>query len=409
MLFIKERTGFMKKILLITLVILMLTSVTSFADSGLYNETIKTDLQNLGIMTGDQNGNLHLEDNITRAETAKLICAAGKLNTEFTDEAAIFPDVANNHWGYKYIRAVFEAGIAIGDERGYFNPESSVTNEEFIKMVVSLLGFEPLAEQRGGYPAGYNVVASTYGLTEGFQFEVNAPAVRQDMAVIIWRALDTPVMMEKIQKESSISYCVMNGEKGIPLVTLRNGTSKWDTSKENIPKYLYEFAALYPYKDGDTEKSFTLYPDIVYTSGLEKDFDGTEYEAPAMYFDEMAQNIISVMKNGTVNIEFDKENFESDYITFDSKYLVPVETLSKLGLKTQINPALYLATIKNDDTILEIQPNVIGMRKNQAEGYWVPLEVCARIYNNTFYVPLEAVIREFGLSAEINGDVIIIE
>ena len=75
MLFIKERTGFMKKILLITLVILMLTSVTSFADSGLYNETIKTDLQNLGIMTGDQNGNLHLEDNITRAETAKLICA----------------------------------------------------------------------------------------------------------------------------------------------------------------------------------------------------------------------------------------------------------------------------------------------------------------------------------------------
>ena len=58
---------------------------------------------------------------------------------------------------------------------------------------------------------------------------------------------------------------------------------------------------------------------------------------------------------------------------------------------------------------LEIQPNVIGMRKKQYEGYWVPLEVCARIYNNTFYVPLEAVIREFGLSAEINGDEVVIK
>ena len=58
MLFIKERTGFMKKTLLITLVILMLTSVTSFADSGLYNETIKTDLQKNFLISPKKNMNI---------------------------------------------------------------------------------------------------------------------------------------------------------------------------------------------------------------------------------------------------------------------------------------------------------------------------------------------------------------
>ncbi len=398
----------MKKIVL-SLLIMMLISSCAFANDALYNEQIQSGLHKLGIMTGDQNGDLHLDETITRAEAIKLICTAGKIDKHATSDGSLFPDVSQNHWAYEYIYAAKDAGIINGDENGYFNPEASVTNEEFIKMVICLLGYEPMADQRGGFPAGYTAVASTYGLTEGFEFEVNTPALRRDMAVIIWRALDTPLMMEKINAPSGVSYIVANGKNGTPLVTLRNGATNWDTSKENISKYLYEFASLYPYKEGDTEKSFTLYPDIVYTSGLEKAFDGTEYEAPAMYFDEMAQNLIDKMEYGSVNISFENQSFKSDYITFDSKYLVPVHTMSMLGLETKINPALYLATIKDEATILEIQPNVIGMRKNKAEGYWVPLEVCARIFKDTFYVPLEAVIQEFGYTAQFDGDNIVIK
>lgn len=392
-----------------SLLIMMLISSCAFASNALYNEQIQTDLNKLGIMTGDQNGDLHLDENITRAETAKLICTAGGLRVQSDADGAVFPDVAADHWAYEYICAAKDAGIVNGDENGYFNPEAPVTNEEFIKMAVTLLGYEPMADARGGFPAGYKVVASQCGLTEGFVFDVNTPALRRDMAVIIWRALDTPLMMEKVKSPSGVSYAVANGKNGIPLVTLRNGATNWDTSKENIPKYLYEFAAIYPYKEGDTEKSFTLYPDIVYTSGLEKAFDGTEYEAPAMYFDEMAQNLIDKMEHGSVNITFENQSFKSDYITFNSKYLVPVQTMSKLGLEAKINPTLYLATIKDETTTLEIQPNVIGMRKNKAEGYWVPLEVCARIFKDTFYVPLEAVISEFGYTAQFDGDNIIIK
>ena len=44
------------------------------------------------------------------------------------------------------------------------------------------------------------------------------------------------------------------------------------------------------------------------------------------------------------------------------------------------------------------------MRKNQAKGYWVPLEICARFVEDSLYVPLEAVAKEFGYVMEMNSD-----
>lgn len=43
-------------------------------------------------------------------------------------------------------------------------------------------------------------------------------------------------------------------------------------------------------------------------------------------------------------------------------------------------------------------------RRQYNEGYWVPLEFCARIYNNEFYVPLDAILYEFGFKAEFDAD-----
>lgn len=66
---------------------------------------------------------------------------------------------------------------------------------------------------------------------------------------------------------------------------------------------------------------------------------------------------------------------------------------------------LYLPEAKNDKVYtLEIIPNIIGMRKNQAKGYWVPLEICARFVEDSLYVPLEAVAKEFGYVMEMNSD-----
>ncbi len=211
----------MKKIISLCLIVIMLFS-TAFAEDTADRKNQMEDLKKLGIMVGDEDGNLRLDDKITRAEASKMICVAAGLSTQAVDGGNVFPDVSDSHWGYKYIYALNEKGIVCGDENGNFNPEDNITNEEIIKIVVGILGYSPIAEVRGGYPAGFKTVASQYGITEGFSFETDTPAIRADVALIIYRALDIPIMKE-FQKQDAVEYKILNGENGTIRKTLRDG------------------------------------------------------------------------------------------------------------------------------------------------------------------------------------------
>lgn len=217
----------MKKILCIILVVAAMCSIcmASFAAEPTTEQL--ADLKKYAIMQGDPDGNLRLGDTLTRAEAVKIICTmagydkfAENSNVVTLEPEQPFPDIAPGHWATEYIRLAKAAGIVEGDEKGNFNPEADVTNEEFVKMVVVILGYDAIAVQRGGYPIGYNVVANTYGVTEGLQFEVNTAAVRGDIAIIAANALDIPLMKQS-GFGSQIEFVIMNGENGVNKETLR--------------------------------------------------------------------------------------------------------------------------------------------------------------------------------------------
>lgn len=214
----------MKKILAFALIFLQLFSVSAFALS--LTDGQKQDLYHLGIMVGDEAGDLRLGDTITRAEAVKMLCVAADY-AEGLSEASPFPDVPRGHWAEGYIQTAKEKEIVVGDEKGCFNPESPVTNEEIVKMIVCLLGYSPMAEPFGGFPAGYTRAAGQIGLTENLGLEVNAPAVRENVAIMIARALDIPLMTEKEgDGGDGADYVILNGENGLPLATLRGARSK---------------------------------------------------------------------------------------------------------------------------------------------------------------------------------------
>lgn len=183
------------------------------------------DLSAFGIMTGDENGNLRLEDTITRAEAVKMVCTAGGIKADANAQEQPFDDVTQAHWAYGYICAAKQADIVNGDEAGHFNPESRVTNEEIVKMLVCLLGYTPLTEARGGYPAGYTAAAAQIGITEDMQLPVNTPAVRGDVAVMFGRALDVPLMRRDEDEEDAVFF-VADGKNGHPSETLRSALLK---------------------------------------------------------------------------------------------------------------------------------------------------------------------------------------
>ena len=397
----------MKKIFSLIFAIICLLSVSVMAGAAEMTDVQKSELSALGIMTGDADGDLRLNDTITRAEAVKMICTAGNIGTELI-ETNVFPDVQEDHWAYRYIAAAKENGIVDGDENGNFNPESNITNEELIKMAVCLVGYGQKAYYTGGYPAGYAAVAAEIGLTKDMQFEVGASAVRSDAGIILYNALSVPVMVEKeggyVNNVQIKELVIMDGSAGTELVTLKTKTKKFDASAYNISKLLKEFASGYLYKEGDTEQSFELYPDIIYTSGIEYTEKGMEYECPAVYDDLIVPELVNNIKTGNAELFIGGSDkiYNVEYAVFKEKMLVPLEVFSLTGCDVSFDETSYVAAVSKNSTILEIIPNVIGMRKNQAGGFWVPLEVCARFVNNALYVPLEAVAREFDISTEWN-------
>lgn len=249
------------------------------------------DLKNYSILTGDSEGNLHLEDNITRAEAAKMICTLMSVKPDENTRCS-FPDVAPGHWAEGWIEAAKSLGIVNGDENGNFNPFAPVTNEEYIKMLVVALGYFPLAEARGGFPVGYTIVASTYAITEGMQFEVNTPAKRSDVAIMTCRALDTPLMYQT-GFGSQNEYQIMDGKNGNELITLR---------MQLDPEYVYETEK--PNDQTDTEPDFSesvySYEDVVITNLTKKD---NEYR----FNDKNRDNKRTYVMNSSVYVHISKK------------------------------------------------------------------------------------------------------
>ncbi len=202
---------------IVTVICILLTTV--YADGIKMNDKQKTDLYNLGIMVGDENGDLRLDRTITRAEAVKIICTAANIAADVAEKIS-FPDVSEEHWAYKYICAAKANGIIDGDENGNFNPEAAITNEEIVKILVCLLGYNAYADANGGYPAGYTAAGTRFGITEGLQLDINTSAIRNDVGIMICNALDIPLMVQKaITPEGAAEYIIED-------VTLRDKLTK---------------------------------------------------------------------------------------------------------------------------------------------------------------------------------------
>lgn len=227
----------MKKLLCAVLCLALLATSCVFVFAAEPDSEQLSVLYDYGIFRGDENGDLNLDKNITRAEFCKVILTAlgysdGELN-KITD-AEDFPDVDSEYWAYLYIKSARRLSFIDGYEDGNFLPENDITLNEVIKIVVNALGYAPKAEQAGGYPGGYSSVAKDLGLTKNIAVSLDESALRGDVASIIYTALDIPVM-QVVGFGEQMEYKVMDGSEDIPLITwktLRNEEHSDNTEPE---------------------------------------------------------------------------------------------------------------------------------------------------------------------------------
>ena len=117
-----------------------LTASATNADATANSEALQL-LVDLGIFGGYDDGSLKPDNQVTRAEMAKIIFV---LYTTFTDagEGVVsFNDVAADNWAAGYISWCSSKGIVGGYGNGNFGPDNKVTYDQALKMVCGALGY----------------------------------------------------------------------------------------------------------------------------------------------------------------------------------------------------------------------------------------------------------------------------
>lgn len=176
-----------------------------------YEESVEV-LNALGIMVGDAESDLFRpEDSIRRSEFAKVAVhllgledvaatSAGKTN---------FADVESNHWASGYINVASNQKIIIGDPDGNYRPDDNITYAEALTILVRVIGHEPSAKSKGGYPTGYLVVAAENDIIGSTSAPAGEPVKRGVVAELAYNSL-TVKLMEQTGFGSDPEYSIVD-------------------------------------------------------------------------------------------------------------------------------------------------------------------------------------------------------
>lgn len=134
----------MKRILSLVLAFLMIFGVFSFpvsADEEIQQMTGEY-LQKLGIIKGDEKGDLNTESNLTREEAISILVRMLGKSEEAKSGAADsgFSDVDPKHWAAKDITYAKKAGLTSGMGDGTFGLKRKVTSKEIASFMLRALG-----------------------------------------------------------------------------------------------------------------------------------------------------------------------------------------------------------------------------------------------------------------------------
>jgi hypothetical protein len=188
-----------KKILCIALCLIMslqLLAFTASADSDLSEYTAEVNLLTaLGITDG-----IHFEsqaDNlVTRAEFALLLTRLLNANVEKYSTSTVINDVTSAQ--YPYAAYLMDNGIMKGDGQGNFLPNDHVTVHQALVTVMRILGYDVVADAKGGTEGFYAEVASKLGLDAGIERYRDDRIQYKNVIRIFFNALHTGLYVQTV-------------------------------------------------------------------------------------------------------------------------------------------------------------------------------------------------------------------
>ncbi len=165
------------KLIAITIALTMLVSFITPALAMLpedvagspYAEAIEK-MMNLGVFQGFPDDTFRPDENMTRAQAAKIIAyLIGKgadVDEADAEVTTIFPDLPAGHWAAGYINICVDMGVYEGFPDGTFKPEEKVTQRQLAVLLLRVLGHFPAWEEVDDKAMEVGLISWSYSADE---------------------------------------------------------------------------------------------------------------------------------------------------------------------------------------------------------------------------------------------------
>ncbi|MBR1970661.1 MAG: S-layer homology domain-containing protein [Clostridia bacterium] len=195
----------MKRVISIALVLLMLLCVSGGVLTASAEEN-----NSKYVLAGFDLIDVHKEEaTVTRGEFAGIVARLlGFSKEELSPVETSYYDVSSDYEYAAEIELLSQMGMLNGVSNGIFEPLSSVTYEQAIKVLVEATGYGDLAEREGGYPKGYITIAIRNKMLGGVILQ--NPFERDSLYRLVHNTLDVEIL-EKIISTNSNEVEVKSG------------------------------------------------------------------------------------------------------------------------------------------------------------------------------------------------------
>jgi len=159
----------------------------------------------LGIMDLYSTGNFEKNNLVSRAEFAEVLCQVANVPLEVGETD--FVDVNSETRKKDYIYTAVKTGLMNGNGDGFFAPDEFVTFNQVVKTLVTLLGYDKLAKEAGGYPVGYLQYGMKSGILTGVKVGGDKNITRGELAGIIYNTFHAKIWkMDNMNTSGTFTY-----------------------------------------------------------------------------------------------------------------------------------------------------------------------------------------------------------
>ncbi len=252
----------LKKCLIITLALIFTISAVPFSASAFSDVSTNAEyydalnrLTALGVVSGGSD-KFNPEDTLTREQFAKMIVvAAGLEDTALALKGSTqFPDISATAWSTGYINAALSKNYINGMLDGKFHPTESITYSQMCTILVRALGYTSTAEVPGTWPSNYIAKAATLGLSGGILLKASDAVPRWAAVTMIDKLLSTNVS-STISGTASKTFIETTGYYTKALILGNDKTLSSLTDKQ----VLTNSGTYYNMKDLDLQPGNTYY------------------------------------------------------------------------------------------------------------------------------------------------------